>query len=86
MSSLTLPRIALGCGNFGGIGSAAELFGQGMTDEEALALMDAAWEFGITHFLAPLGRPRSRAVATFHSLYRGLAKPSQRHFDAVTAA
>jgi len=36
--------------------------------------------------LAPLGRPRSRAVATFHSLYRGLAKPSQRHFDAVTAA
>jgi len=50
MSSLTWPRIALGCGNFGGIGSAAELFGQGMTDDEALALMDAAWEFGITHF------------------------------------
>jgi aryl-alcohol dehydrogenase-like predicted oxidoreductase len=49
-SELTLPRIALGCGNFGGVGSAPELFGEGMTDDEALALMDAAWELGIAHF------------------------------------
>jgi aryl-alcohol dehydrogenase-like predicted oxidoreductase len=47
---LTLPRIALGCGNFGGVGSAPEFFGQGLTEDEALALMDAAWESGITHF------------------------------------
>ena len=46
----TMSRIALGCGNFGGIGSAPELFGQGMTEDEALALMDAAWAQGITHF------------------------------------
>lgn len=45
-----LPRLALGCGNFGGIGSAPEFFGQGLDDEEANALMDAAWEMGITHF------------------------------------
>jgi len=46
----TFSRIALGCGNFGGIGSAPEFFGQGLTDDQALALMDAAWQAGITHF------------------------------------
>jgi aryl-alcohol dehydrogenase-like predicted oxidoreductase len=45
-----LARIALGCGNFGGIGSAPAFFGQGLTDDQAAALMDAAWEAGITHF------------------------------------
>jgi aryl-alcohol dehydrogenase-like predicted oxidoreductase len=45
-----LPRIALGCGNFGGVGSAPAFFGQGLSPEEAAALMDAAWELGITHF------------------------------------
>jgi aryl-alcohol dehydrogenase-like predicted oxidoreductase len=49
-SALTIGRIALGCGNFGGIGSAPELFGQGLSEDQALELMDAAWEFGITHF------------------------------------
>src|SRR5262249_60888757 len=48
--ALTLSRIALGCGNFGGVGSAPEFFGQGLTEDQALALMDAAWEAGITHF------------------------------------
>ena len=45
-----LPRIALGCGNFGGIGSALELRGRGLSDELAFAVMDAAWEMGISHF------------------------------------
>jgi aryl-alcohol dehydrogenase-like predicted oxidoreductase len=48
--SVALPRIALGCGNFGGIGSAPAFFGQGQDEAEAFALMDAAWEAGITHF------------------------------------
>jgi aryl-alcohol dehydrogenase-like predicted oxidoreductase len=48
--ALTVPRIALGCGNFGGIGSAPEFFGQGLDDGQALELMDAAWESGIRHF------------------------------------
>jgi aryl-alcohol dehydrogenase-like predicted oxidoreductase len=49
-SELTVPRVALGCGNFGGVGSAPELFGQGLGEDEAFALMDAAWEQGIDHF------------------------------------
>jgi len=49
-SALTVSRIALGCGNFGGVGSAPEFFGQGLNQDKALELMDAAWEFGITHF------------------------------------
>jgi aryl-alcohol dehydrogenase-like predicted oxidoreductase len=44
------PRIILGCGNFGGIGSAPAFFEQGETLEQALELMDAAWEAGITWF------------------------------------
>ena len=40
----------LGCGNFGGIGSAPAFFGRGETLEQALELMDAAWEAGITWF------------------------------------
>jgi aryl-alcohol dehydrogenase-like predicted oxidoreductase len=49
-SARTVSRIALGCGNFGGIGSAPEFFGRGLTEDQALALMDAAWQAGITHF------------------------------------
>jgi len=49
-SARTVSRIALGCGNFGGIGSAPEFFGQGLSEDQALALMDAAWQAGITHF------------------------------------
>jgi aryl-alcohol dehydrogenase-like predicted oxidoreductase len=44
------PRVILGCGNFGGIGSAPAFFGQGETLEQALELMDAAWEAGIRWF------------------------------------
>ncbi|MGH2858547.1 MAG: aldo/keto reductase [Solirubrobacteraceae bacterium] len=46
----SLPRVALGCGGFGGVGSAPQFFGQGLSDEQAAAVMDAAWELGITHF------------------------------------
>ena len=49
-SALMVPRIALGCGNFGGVGSAPEFFGHGLSEDEAFELMDAAWEFGLTHF------------------------------------
>jgi aryl-alcohol dehydrogenase-like predicted oxidoreductase len=49
-SGLTVSRIALGCGNFGGVGSAPEFFGQGLTEDQAFELMDAAWESGIGWF------------------------------------
>jgi aryl-alcohol dehydrogenase-like predicted oxidoreductase len=50
MPGPTLARIALGCGNFGGVGSAPAFFGQGLTEDQAFELMDAAWAAGITHF------------------------------------
>jgi aryl-alcohol dehydrogenase-like predicted oxidoreductase len=43
-------RVVLGCGNFGGIGSAPAFFGQGETREEAFDLMDAAWTLGLDRF------------------------------------
>jgi aryl-alcohol dehydrogenase-like predicted oxidoreductase len=45
-----VTRIVLGCGNFGGIGSAPAFFGKGETLEEAFTVMDAAWEAGIRTF------------------------------------
>jgi len=47
---LTVSRLILGCGNFGGFGSAPQFFGQGESEEEAYRLMDAAWERGIRSF------------------------------------
>jgi aryl-alcohol dehydrogenase-like predicted oxidoreductase len=49
-TGVEVSRLILGCGNFGGIGSAPELFGQGTSEEEAFRIMDAAWELGITTF------------------------------------
>ena len=43
-------EVVLGCGNFGGIGSAPEFFGQGETREEAFAIMDAGWALGLRWF------------------------------------
>src|SRR6266699_2878733 len=47
---LAVARIALGCGNFGGVGSAPDFFGQGLTEDQAFALMDAALAAGIDWF------------------------------------
>jgi len=49
-SGVEVSRIVLGCGNFGGLGSSTVHFGAGETEGEAHALMDAAWEAGITAF------------------------------------
>ena len=49
-SGVDVSRIVLGCGNFGGIGSSPALFGAGEAESEAHALLDAAWEAGITTF------------------------------------
>ncbi len=43
-------EVVLGCGNFGGIGSAPAFFGQGESREEAFVIMDAAWELGLRWF------------------------------------
>jgi aryl-alcohol dehydrogenase-like predicted oxidoreductase len=50
-TGVRLKRVVLGCGNFGGIGSAPELFGKaGESDDEAFAIMDTAWSLGMTSF------------------------------------
>jgi aryl-alcohol dehydrogenase-like predicted oxidoreductase len=50
LGGVPVTRIILGCGNFGGVGSSPAFFGRGETTEQAFALMDAAWEAGITTF------------------------------------
>jgi aryl-alcohol dehydrogenase-like predicted oxidoreductase len=47
---MDVERIALGCGNFGGVGSDLSLVGEGEGKGEAFVLMDAAWEAGIRRF------------------------------------
>jgi aryl-alcohol dehydrogenase-like predicted oxidoreductase len=49
-SGLRVSRIVLGCGNFGGIGSAPDWFGRGTDKKGAFRIMDAAWDLGITAF------------------------------------
>lgn len=49
-TGVAVTRIILGCGNFGGIGSSPTFFGQGTAKDEALRLMDTAWDLGITTF------------------------------------
>ncbi|HKQ63269.1 MAG TPA: aldo/keto reductase [Candidatus Polarisedimenticolaceae bacterium] len=47
-TGVRVSRIALGCGGFGGVGSAPEFFGRGESEAEAFALLDRARELGIT--------------------------------------
>jgi aryl-alcohol dehydrogenase-like predicted oxidoreductase len=49
-TGLKVSAVGLGCGNFGGIGSAPAFYGQGESEEEAFRLMDKAWEMGINFF------------------------------------
>ena len=49
-TGISVSRLILGCGNFGGIGSSPEFFGQGEDEAAAFTVMDAAWEAGITTF------------------------------------
>ncbi len=46
-TGLRVSAFGMGCGNFGGIGSAPEFFGQGESESDAFALLDRAVEVGI---------------------------------------
>ncbi|HMG54367.1 MAG TPA: aldo/keto reductase [Kofleriaceae bacterium] len=46
-TGVKISRLGLGCGNFGGVGSAPELFGMGETEAQAAALLDRALDAGI---------------------------------------
>jgi aryl-alcohol dehydrogenase-like predicted oxidoreductase len=45
-----IERIVLGGGNFGGVGSDLTLVGKGEDEQEAFAIMDAAWQRGVRRF------------------------------------
>jgi aryl-alcohol dehydrogenase-like predicted oxidoreductase len=49
-TGLRISRLGLGCGNFGGVGSAPAFYGMGESEDEAFSLMDRAWEAGINFF------------------------------------
>ena len=49
-SGVSVTRIVLGCGNFGGVGSSPAFFGQGIRARRRSRIMDAAWELGIRAF------------------------------------
>lgn len=49
-TGVEVSRIGLGCGGFGGVGSAPAFFGRGESDAQARDIMDAAWEMGVTLF------------------------------------
>ncbi|CAF0737674.1 unnamed protein product [Rotaria sordida] len=49
-TDIEISRVILGCGCFGGIGSAPSLFNQGENEEQAHEILDAAVHLGITTF------------------------------------
>jgi aryl-alcohol dehydrogenase-like predicted oxidoreductase len=49
-TGLKISRLGLGCGNFGGVGSAPAFFGMGETEAQAFELMDRASDAGINCF------------------------------------
>src|SRR5713226_7976137 len=48
-TGMRVSVLGLGCGGFGGVGSAPELFGKGEDKATAFALMDRAWDEGINY-------------------------------------
>src|ERR1044071_4969354 len=50
LTGLRISRLGLGCGNFGGIGSAPAFFGMGESEAQACDLMDRAFDAGINFF------------------------------------
>ena len=49
-TGLKISCLGLGCGNFGGVGSAPEFYGMGENEAQAFELMDRAWDAGINFF------------------------------------
>jgi aryl-alcohol dehydrogenase-like predicted oxidoreductase len=46
-TGVKISRLGLGCGNFGGVGSAPAFYGMGETEAQAAELLDRAYEAGI---------------------------------------
>jgi aryl-alcohol dehydrogenase-like predicted oxidoreductase len=76
-TGVRVTRLILGCGNFGGVGSSPAFFGQGLDETAAFALMDAAWEAGITTFDTADAYGGGRSETTIGNWLRG------KNVDAV---
>ena len=86
-TGLELSSIGLGCGNFGGIGSAPELFGGGENEAQAFAIMDRAEAAGINFFdtAASYGGGRSESwIGKWRSERRTPILLSTKVFWSVT--
>src|SRR5262249_55170576 len=46
-TGIKISRLVMGCGNFGGVGSAPAFFGRGESEAQAAELLDRAWDAGI---------------------------------------
>jgi aryl-alcohol dehydrogenase-like predicted oxidoreductase len=49
-TGLRISPLGLGCGNFGGVGSAPAFYGMGETEAQAFVLMDRALDAGVNFF------------------------------------
>ena len=49
-TGLKISSLGLGCGNFGGVGSAPAFYGMGETEPQAIELMDRAFDAGLNFF------------------------------------
>lgn len=49
-SNIEIPKLSLGCANFGGIGSVASLIGKGNNRNEAFEIMNHSFDLGMFHF------------------------------------
>jgi aryl-alcohol dehydrogenase-like predicted oxidoreductase len=86
-TGLELSSVGLGCGNFGGIGSAPELFGRGENEAEAFAIMDRAVAAGVNFFdtAASYGGGRSESwIGNWRSDRRERVLLSTKVFWSVT--
>jgi len=66
-----IERIVLGCGNFGGVGSALSLVGHGEGVHEAFELMDVAWAHGVRRFDTASSYGGGRSEQTIGAWIRG---------------
>jgi aryl-alcohol dehydrogenase-like predicted oxidoreductase len=86
-TGIEVTRIILGCGNFGGVGSAPAFFGQGESEEEAFVLMDAAWGMGVRTFdtADAYGGGRSEAwIGLWQALHGRRPVLETKVFNSVT--
>jgi aryl-alcohol dehydrogenase-like predicted oxidoreductase len=86
-TGVDVTRIILGCGNFGGVGSAPAFFGQGESEEAAFELMDAAWAMGVRTFdtADAYGGGRSEAwIGLWQALHGRRPVLATKVFNSVT--